>query len=201
MNEEMEQAVNVLKNGGIVVFPTDTAYGMGCRIDDEEAVKRLFQIRRRPENKATPVLVSGLEMANKYWEKIPDLVAEQLIKPYWPGALTIVLPCKTEKVPRLVRGNGDTLGLRMPNYALLLEIIKEIGVPIIGTSANFAGEQTPYNYEDLNPELVRQVDFVLRDSSAIPRNDNEKKVSTVIDCSVTPWKILRQGVVKIDFSV
>ncbi len=199
MGNDIKKAVEILNTGGILIFPTDTAFGMGCRIDDEKAVARLFKIRRRPETKATPVLVSDIEMAKEYWENMPELVLEKLIKPYWLGALTIILPCRTDIVPDLVRGGGDTLGLRMPDNDVLLGIIKEVGVPIIGTSANFAGEPTPYKLEDLNPELVKQVDHVLRDSSVMPQNDNEKKSSTVIDCSVNPWKILRQGAVDMEF--
>jgi len=191
MDENIKKAIKILKNGGIVILPTDTAFGIGCRIDDQKAVERLFEVRKRAETKATPVLVSGIEMAGDYLQKIPDLVVEKLIKPYWPGALTIVLPCKTEKVSSLVRGGGETLGVRMPNNETILGIIKEVGVPILGTSANFAGDPTPYGFEDLNPELVKLVDFVL------PGECSNKQASTVIDCSVNPWKILRQGAVKI----
>jgi L-threonylcarbamoyladenylate synthase len=195
MNIKAKKAAEVLKKGGIVIFPTDTAYGIGCRIDDEKAVQRLFKLRKRPETKATPVLVSSLEMAKKYWYEIPDIVYERLIKPYWPGALTIVLPCKKELIPGLVRGGGETLGLRMPDNENLLTIIEEVGVPIIGTSANFAGESTPFKFESLDPELVKLVDFVL-DGECKTKNS-----SAVIDCVATPWKILRQGALKIDLSI
>jgi L-threonylcarbamoyladenylate synthase len=191
MSKDHQEAVKILKSGGIVIFPTDTAFGIGCRIDNEKTVERLFRIRKRPETKATPVLVSGIEMAKDFLQEIPDVVVEELIKPYWPGALTIVLKCRTEKVPNLVRGGGDTLGVRVPNNDILLNIIREVGVPILGTSANFAGEQTPYIFEDLNPELVTMVDFVVKGEC------KTKQASTVIDCSIVPWKILRQGAVDI----
>jgi len=193
MNKDSLHAAKILEEGGIVIFPTDTAYGIGCRIDDEKAIKRLFKLRKRAETKATPVLVSSLEMASQYWQSVPERVVEKLVKPYWPGALTIVLPCKKEKVPSLVRGGGNTLGLRMPDNDTLLEIISAVGVPIVGTSANFAGDQTPYKFEDLDSELVKMVDYVLPGECLI------KQASTVIDCSIEPWKILRQGAVKLEF--
>lgn len=196
--EEKRQALETLKRGGILIFPTDTAYGIGCRIDDEEAVARLFKLRRRAETKAVPVLVSSIEMAKDYWTDIPETVEQKLIKPFWPGALTIILPCKTDKVSSLVRGGGDTLGLRMPNHEVLLSILKEVGVPIIGTSANFAGEKTPYRLEDLDQELVKLADFTLRDSSPTAQNDNFGKASTVVDCTVSPWKILRSGATRVN---
>lgn len=208
MRDDIQQAVKVLKSGGIVIFPTDTAYGIGCRIDDEEAVRRLFKLRRRSETKATPVLVSGLEMAQKYLEPVPQEVKEKLMNKFWPGALTIVLQSRIEKVSSLVRGGGNTLGLRMPDNQSLLKIIEEVGVPIIGTSANFAGEKTPYKFEDLDPELIKLVDYTLGDSGPhfaqtssrlrpASKAQRGKQVSTVIDGTVKPWKILRQGAVEL----
>lgn len=193
MQENLKQAIKVFNEGGIVIFPTDTAFGIGCRIDSSEAIKRLFGIRKRPVTKAVPVLVSSVEMAKHYWQDIPHLVFEKLIKPYWPGALTIVLPSRSEKVPNLVRGGGNTLGLRMPKHSDLLKIIEEVGVPILAPSANFAGEPTPYSFEKLNPKLVELVDYVL------PGDCTTKQASTVIDCSFEPWKILRQGAVEPEF--
>src|SRR5487761_627636 len=114
--DDVTEAIRVLKKGGIVIFPTDTAFGIGCRIDDEEAVKRLFRIRKRPENKAVPVLVSSLHMAQKYVQEIQQDVVEKLIKPYWPGALTIVLASRNDRVPELVRGGTDTVGVRVPDH-------------------------------------------------------------------------------------
>lgn len=191
MNTNSEQAIKILKQGGVVIFPTDTAFGIGCRIDDELAIKRLFTIRKRPETQATPVLVSDVAMAKKYLLEIPHDVEEKLIQPYWPGALTIVLPCQTDKVPELVRGGGENLGVRMPDHEIALQIISGVGVPILGPSANFHGEKTPYRFEDLDPELVKLVDYV------VPGECSVKEASTVIDCSVSPWKILREGAIQV----
>lgn len=192
MKEEVREAVEVLNSGGIVIFPTDTAFGIGCRIDNEEAIKRLFKIRRRPHDKAAPVLVSSVQMARQYVLEIPQEVEEKLIKRYWPGALTMILRCIEGKVPSLVRGGGNTIGVRMPDHATILEIIEKVGVPILGPSANFHGEVTPYKFEDIDLELVRLVDCVV-DGEANP----QKEASTVIDCTVKPWKIVREGAVKI----
>ncbi|MBI4999339.1 threonylcarbamoyl-AMP synthase [Candidatus Gottesmanbacteria bacterium] len=186
MDEELQQATEIIKRGGIVVFPTDTAFGVGCRMDDKKAVARLFKIRSRPETQAVPVLVSSIEMAQKYLLPIPNDV-KNLMEKYWPGALTIVLPCKTESVPSLVRGQGLTLGVRMADHLVPLSIINSIGVPILGPSANFHGRPTPYKYEELDPEFTKLVDYV------VPGECPTGMVSTVIDCSIKPWKIIRQG--------
>lgn len=191
MSKDIQRAIQVLKRGGIVIFPTDTVYGIGCRIDDESAIKRLFALRKRPETQATPVLVSGLEMAQEYLLSVPEEVIAKLIKPYWPGGLTIVMQSKTEKVPILVRGGGDTIGVRMPNHPTTLALIAGLGVPMLGPSANFHGEATPQRFSDLNPELVKLVDFVIEGECGL------KQASTVINTTVTPWTILRQGAVRI----
>src|SRR5579872_653282 len=144
--DDVTKAVQILKNGGIVIFPTDTAFGIGCRIDDEDAVRRLFALRKRSETKAVPVLVSSLHMAEHYVKEIPKDVIEKLIQPYWPGALTIILRCIEVKVPELVRGGGHTIGVRVPDHLTTLALINGVGVPILGTSANFAGEATPHSF-------------------------------------------------------
>ena len=191
MNEDIQKAIAVLKDGGIVIFPTDTAFGIGCRIDNENSVKRLFEIRKRPETKATPVLVDTVTMAQKYVEQIPKDVIDKLIEPYWPGALTIVLQSRINKVPLLVRGGGDSIGVRIPNHPIARNLIREVGIPLLGPSANFAGDATPYTFEDLDPKLRKLVDYV------VPGECSIKQASTVIDCTQKPWKILREGAIKL----
>ncbi len=192
MNSQIYEAVRILNEGGIVIFPTDTAYGIGCRMDNEDSVERLFSIRKRPQSQATPVLFNSIEMMKDYLLDIPKEVKEKLMDKYWPGALTIVLPCKTEKISRLVRGNSNNLGVRIPDNDITLSIIKKVGVGVLGPSANFYGEKTPYNFEDLDPELVSLVDFVVNGECKL------KQTSTVVDCSVKPWQIIREGAVKLN---
>ena len=191
MELHTEKAVSVLQQGGIVIFPTDTAFGIGCRIDDEKAIERLFKIRKRPVEKATPVLVDTVKMAQDYLQPIPKEVVDKFIEPYWPGALTIVLSCKTKHVPSLVRGRSLTLGVRIPNHPVTRSLIRNLGIPILGPSANFAGDQTPFEFNQLNPELIKLVDYVVSGECTF------KQASTVIDCSISPWKILRQGAVEV----
>lgn len=192
MEKEIEKAVGILNEGGIVIFPTDTAFGIGCRIDNEESVERLFKIRKRPNDMAVPVLVNSIKMAKSYLENVDEKVLG-LMNKYWPGALTIVLDCDKKLVHELVRGGGSTIGVRMPDHSDLLELISDVGVPILGPSANFHGESTPYLVEDLDPELIRLADYVLSGGTKETKN-----VSTVIDCTKDPWKMLRQGAIKID---
>ena len=187
----IKKAVEILKEGGVVIFPTDTAFGIGCRIDDEDAVAKVFSIRKRPVTQATPVLVSDIEMARELVIDIPPDVDHELLRVYWPGALTVVLPAQLRSVPKLVRGGGITVGVRAPNHEITQQIIKELGIPILGPSANFHGDPTPYSLSEINPMLHNLVDFI------VPGVCTVKKESTVIDCSLTPWKIVRQGAITI----
>ncbi len=191
MNKNFDRALNIIKKGGIVIFPTDTAFGVGCRIDDKRAVGRLFALRKRSHDKAVPVLVSSIKMAEEYAENIAPEV-RVLMRKYWPGGLTIVLLCKKGKVPDLVRGGGYTVGLRIPNHVTVRQLIEKVGVPILAPSANFSGGQTPYRFSEIDLNLAKLVDFVL------PGRCSVKKASTVIDCSKKTFKVLREGAVKIN---
>ncbi len=191
MGEKIRKAIEVFRKGGIVIFPTDTVFGVGCRIDDEEAIEKFFLIKRKPKKSPVPILVDSTEMAQKYLKPVSSEVIDKLMKPYWPGGLTIVLPCVLEKVQKRLIGSGGTLGVRVPDHGTILKVIKSIGVPIIASSANFYGDKTPYRFFDIDKKFIALVDFALdgRCTKKIP--------STVIDCSKKPWKILREGAVKI----
>lgn len=192
MEDLIRNAIQVLRSGGIVIFPTDTAFGIGCRMDDYQAVDRLFAIRKRSLTQATPVLVAGDGMAITYYLDPPEIV-RRLMKQYWPGALTIIARCKKERVHSPIRGGGETIGFRMPNHETALALIRGVGVPILGPSANFSGHPTPYRDEDLDPELVKLVDFVVSGEAG----SRYAGPSTVVDCSVAPYRIVRQGAVQL----
>jgi len=191
MELKILEAVNIFNQGGIVIFPTDTAFGIGCRIDHVDSIDRLFEIRRRDPKKATPVLVSSIEMAQEFLQPIDEKIRSNVLEKYWPGGLTVVLEAKSSQVPEKVRGGSNTLGVRMPNHPALLQLIEKVSVPILAPSANFSGESTPYSMQDLDKSLLKLVDYVL------PGKTYTQQASTVIDCSVTPWKVLRKGAVDI----
>ncbi len=194
MTNNIYEVINILRSGGIGIFPTDTVYGIGCRLDDKKALQRLFAIRKRSEEKAVLALVDSVAMAQEYLLPIPQDVRLKLIDRYWPGGLTIVLPCKTEKVPTIARGGGITLGVRQTNHPVLLQILKELEVPLVAPSANFAGLPTPKTFREVDKTLLGMVDCFIDAPSG---GDNP---STVIDCSVTPWKIIRQGAITLNIS-
>lgn len=189
MDKSLTKAIEVLKNGGVVIYPTDTAFGIGCRIDNSKSVDRLFALRKRPVTQATPVLVSSVDMALSYLDHPSDIV-RHLMKTYWPGALTIVAFAKQSLFYSPIRGGTDTVGLRMPDHEVALSLIAGVGVPILGPSANFHGSLTPYTFTDLDPELLALVDYV------VPGECKTGLASTVVDTTTKSLRILREGAVK-----
>jgi L-threonylcarbamoyladenylate synthase len=180
----ISKVVEVLKNGGVVIFPTDTVWGMGVAADNPAAIKKFYKIKKREPNKPTAVLIADLAQAEELGE-FDDEVRE-VAKKYWPGALTLVIP-----------GKGDgTIGLRVPDWPLVQELCRKLGAGILAGSANFAGEGAPVKREELNPELVKLVDWVM---PPVAEAMGGQPASTVVDTTTRPWKILRQGAIKVEW--
>lgn len=184
------KAVDTLRKGGIVIYPTDTAFGIGCRIDSRDSVDRLFKLRKRSVHHAVPVLVSSFDMALRYFLN-PSPIVMSLAQKYWPGALTIVSNCDIDQIYSPIRGGTGKIGLRMPNHTIPLSLTKLLGVPILGPSANFHGEKTPYAFNELDKALIELVDFV------IPGECTTKQASTVVDCAFDPITIVRAGAIQL----
>src|SRR3989344_4288320 len=115
MDNIVSEAAVVLAQGGIVIYPTDTAFGIGCRIDRSESVDRLFRLRKRPVTMAMPVLVDSVDRALAYFDQPNDIV-RCLMKTHWPGALTIVSVCNADRIYSPIRGGLNTVGLPMPDH-------------------------------------------------------------------------------------
>lgn len=190
-NTNTEKAIETLKSGGIVIFPTDTAVGIGCRMDDEKAVRRVFEIKKRAFDNALLVLVDSIGMAEEYVE-IPDDVRKKLVEKYWPGGLSLFLKTKPGKVPGIVTAGTNVLAVRWPKHKAMEEIIREVGVPIIATSANISGDVTPYSLEQVDKTILDQADYVMEGECTY------KQESTIIDLTVKPWKVVREGAVKVE---
>lgn len=189
------QAAAIIKKGGIVVFPTDTAFGVGCRIDDNQAVERLFKLKKRPLTCPVPVLVANITMAQKYLFSPLSQIVRHLMEDYWPGGLTIVYWAANDKklnICPLVVSKEKKLGVRIPQHQIPLKIIEAVKVPILAPSANFYTHLTPYSFNDLDKDFINLTDGVVRGKCF------HKKTSTVIDCTSHPVKILRLGTVNIN---
>ena len=143
----IEKCAEVIKNGGVAVFPTETVYGVGVNAFDENAVKRLYALKRRPFDKPLLMHIHGLGIAEELG--VLDERARELIRRYTPGPLTLVVP-KRECVPACAVSGGDTVGLRFPSNGIFIAVAKAAGVPIAATSANFSGAGSAASASELD---------------------------------------------------
>ena len=179
-SKDIEKAGKILKSGGVVIFPTDTVFGIGCIIDDKGAIEKIYKIKGTEKSQHLPILISDISQIQEIAKL--NSSALDLIKKHWPGALTLVLKTKA---------GSRTIGVRMPDSDTVRMLIKYVKKPIIGTSANFHAKPTPKKFEDLDPELIKLVDFVISGKCALQRE------STVVDATADKIKILRQGAIKL----
>lgn len=149
----------IIKNGGIVVFPTETVYGIGANALNENAVKKLYDIRKRPLNKPISLLVNSIDMIEQVAKDITEL-EYALIKEFLPGPLTIILK-KKDIVPNIVTANSDTVGIRMPANECAIKLIEYAGVPIATPSANISGKPSGTDLKDIMKDFEGKVDYFI----------------------------------------
>lgn len=185
---ELEKPARIIKNGGIVVFPTETVYGIGANGLNAEAVKRIYEIKKRPLTKPINLLVNSVEMIEKVAKDITPL-EYAIIKEFFPGPLTMILK-KKEIVPDIVTAGGATVGIRMPANEIALELIKKAGVPLATPSANISDKPSKTNIKDVMKDFPEGVDcFVDGGESRIG------VASTIVQVIDGVPHILRQGTI------
>ena len=186
---ELKNAIDVINNGGIVIFPTDTVYGIASNIDDEKAISKLFELKERNDNKPICVLTSSVNKIEKVaYIKNKEL---ELITKYMPGALTIILD-KKEDISNRLTSNLQTIGVRIPNNEIALNILKYIEKPLATTSANLSGNQPATKIEELVDEFNGKVDIIIDGGIT-----DLKQSSTIIKVENNEIKVLREGTIKI----
>jgi L-threonylcarbamoyladenylate synthase len=188
IQQQVEQATTILKQGGIVACPTDTVYGVVAAINIEPAVERIYQIKGRPRSQALPILLADKSQMVDV-AKIVPLLAWRLADKFWPGALTMVL-LKSESVSNIVTGGGKTIAVRMANHPMPTAIIRGLGVPIVGTSANLSGHPSALTAEEVRTQLGDRVDMII-DGGRCPGGIE----STIVDLSGEEPRIIRQGAI------
>ncbi|MHB8084204.1 MAG: L-threonylcarbamoyladenylate synthase [Dehalococcoidia bacterium] len=187
--DQVNQAVAILQGGGVVAFPTDTVYGLGADIYNDEAVARVYRIKERPLNQALPVLISDVGQADLLTDS-QSKPARLLMKKYWPGGLTIIFN-KNPEFNGLLLAGGNKIGIRMPGHDVVRAMIKKLGRPIVGTSANLHDKPPALTAAEVKAQLDGRVDFIL-DGGACPGGVE----STVVDMTVEPPAIVRNGIIK-----
>lgn len=192
--EVATRAAKILRSGGLVVYPTDTVYGLGVDVTNEMAVEKLWKFKGGRENKPVLMAVNGELMAGKYI-KINDL-GKKIMRKYWPGSVSVVGVSKN-KVAEKVQSEKGTLGVRMPDNDFVLKLVDLLKKPITSTSANVSGGKTCRSLEEFMaevPEDRKQLVDCFVDGGMI----EGKLPSTIVDVSEGEMKIVRQGEVEID---
>ena len=168
MNEEVSKTLEILKKGGVILYPTDTIWGIGCDATNEEAVKRLFKIKKRPTRMSMLLLLDRFNPIKKYVHPIPD-EARSLVRSFTKP--TTIIYSKARDLPFTLIGKSKTIGIRITTDPFCKMLIKGLDKPVVSTSANFNGEDSPKCFDDISDELIQKVDYVVD----WRRDDKEKQ--------------------------
>jgi L-threonylcarbamoyladenylate synthase len=190
--EDLSKTIQILREGGLVAFPTDTFYGLGADARNPIAVERLYQVKGREEAKPILVVVSDRERAIALATNVSK-EARQLMERFWPGPLSLLLSARSDFPPALL-GGGSKIGVRVPNHPTALALLREWGGPMTATSANPAGGNSPVTAEEVAESLGPKVDLIL-DAGPLPGG----QPSTIVDATLRPPRLVRPG--RIPFSL
>ena len=183
---DIERICNVLESGGLVITPTDTVYGvMGDALNDD-VIKKVFEVKKRPYSKPLILLMDSIEMVRKYVSDISD-IEEYVMKNFWPGLVTIILN-KNDKVSNLITGGQNTVAIRIPDNHDLLEVIRRLDRPVISSSANITGSEVITSVSMIEDELRDKIDYIEDGGEIVSLS------STIIEFIDNELVVLRDGV-------
>jgi L-threonylcarbamoyladenylate synthase len=183
--DSRSKAVKIINRGGLVIFPTDTVWGLGASVESQGAIKKLYQIKNR-YNQPTAVLVASLTQAQALG--VFNSSAKKLARQFWPGGLTIVVKAK-KNTPQFICSQNKTIGLRMPYHSDLLKFLNQFKYGLVASSANFKGKPAPISYQMIDPRIKLLADYIL------PGKNLGQAASTVIDTTVKPLQVIREGII------
>lgn len=188
--EKVRKAAEIIRNGGIVIFPTDTVYGIGARADRARSLYRVYYIKKREKKKPFILFIRNKNELKRFARGIPG-DARGIIRKFWPGAITLVFRASA-KVKAPVRDSRGTVGIRIPGNIVMLRVLGAAGVPFATTSANISGQRSPVKISDIPLSMLAKADLVI-DGGKCPAG----KPSTVLDLTVKPFRMLREGAVSL----
>jgi L-threonylcarbamoyladenylate synthase len=158
MNEDIKKALEVLKSGGVILYPTDTIWGIGCDATNPEAVKRVYEIKQREDCKAMLVLMENPNRLNSYVDEVPEIAWDLIDANDKP--MTLIYPGAKNLANNLINSDG-TIGIRISNEEFTQNLIQRFRKPIVSTSANISGDPSPANFSEINEKLKELVDYVV----------------------------------------
>ena len=184
--EDIKEIAKIIKSGGIVAIPTDTVYGIATSCTNEEAVRHIYDIKNRPATNPINIMATNIKMIKKVTKGLSKK-EKKIIKKFFPGAMTIILE-KKDIIPEIVTARRDTVGIRIPDSNFLLDLIENIGEPIVATSCNSAGEEPLINPEEILNKFGDKLDCLVDDGKS-----KIGKPSTIIKVENEKVIILREG--------
>ena len=186
INTEVQNAFEVIKNGGIILYPTDTVWGIGCDATNVEAVKKIYALKQREESKSMIVLMNGEKMMYNVFKQIPDVAWE--IWDLSEKPTTLILDNPTNVAANII-GEDKTLGVRIVKEPFCFKLMERMKKPLVSTSANISGMFTPKSFKEISPEIIKGVDYVVN----LQRDKICDKPSTIIKLSLdNQVKIIRK---------
>ena len=191
IQRQVDRGISILKQGGIVAFPTDTVYGLGAGANLHQAVERIYQVKGRPRNMALPLLLAHISQISEVAESVPPIVW-LLVRKFMPGALTIVLH-KSSSVLDIVTGGGATVAVRVPAHPIPIALADGLGMPIVGTSANLSGKPSDLTSGEVYAQFGAKIDLII-DGGRCPGG----RESTVVDVTGERPVVLREGAISQD---
>jgi len=174
MIEDINNAIEVLKKGGIILYPTDTVWGLGCDATNEGAIKKIYQIKKREDSKSMLILLDSESRLNQYVAEVPE-IAWQLIE-VAVEPLTIIYPNAKNIAQNLISHDGS-IGIRITSDDFCKQLIYKFRKPIVSTSANVSGEKTPSIFSEITDEIKQNVDYIVKYKQS---DNNPKKSSSII---------------------
>ncbi len=183
---ELDNCIEVLRNGGIVIFPTETVYGIGTNAYCEKSVEKIYEIKERPEEKPLSILVSNVNEISKY-AIINNSMEEQIIKNFMPGPITIILE-KRPEVFNYITSGKNTIGIRIPDNKIVLKILEALKLPIVAPSANISGHPSGIELNEILPDFENKVDICIDGGKS-----ELSESSTIVQVVDNEIKVLRQG--------
>lgn len=188
-NDWLKVTEQVLRGGGVIGFPTDTYYGLGADPFNPTAIEKIFTIKAREKNKPILLLIGDIEQLSQVTKKVSK-EARILMKSFWPGPLTLLFEARND-LPNNLLGDGNTIGVRLPDSIVVSQLLRRIKKPITATSANASGQMGCKSGDEVSKALGEKLDLVL-DGGHSPGG----KASTIIDTSCYPPKLIRDGVIE-----
>jgi len=185
---QMEEALEHLDRGGIVIFPTDTVYGLGCKPGKISALEGVFNLKKRAVDSPLQLLLPGQDRVEEYASEVPAH-ARELMGKYWPGGLTVLLSA-AKGLPWHLCGPGGKVGLRVPDLPDLQQLISRAGGALAATSANLSGQKSPWSVEEIPEEIRAGADYIIDAGPLEPL-----PASTVVDCTGDRPRTLRRGTI------